>query len=231
MIAPATKTHCLSLIRVSGAGQLDGDGPDRQRSVVQKYADAHEYEIVHEVFGEKSQSGAVLLQERMDLMECLALCDELDVHVVLTEDAHRLSRDSVQHEMAVREFQAAGVQVISATSGVDLTKGDVNDPTSKLIRQLLAAVAEWDKDTLVLKLRVARERKKQRTNGKEGKEGIKPYGSKDGEQAGLDLIATRLAAGDGPQAIANQLNQAGIFTRCGNSWTRGSVHRIAHRLR
>jgi DNA invertase Pin-like site-specific DNA recombinase len=57
-----------------------------------------------------------------------------------------------------------------------------NDPTRKLMRQFMGAIAEYDKSQIVLKLRGARMRKR----AKEGRsEGRKPYGFYEGEAAAL----------------------------------------------
>ena len=58
-----------------------------------------------------------------------------------------------------------GVSVLSATDG-DLLE---DDPTRKLVRQVLGAIAEYDKTMLVLKLKAARDRKKAKAGKCEGR--------------------------------------------------------------
>jgi len=61
------------------------------------------------------------------------------VRVVIVENATRVARDLMVSEIILAEFRKLGVKVISADGGVDLTLGN-DDPTGKLVRQILAAV-------------------------------------------------------------------------------------------
>jgi DNA invertase Pin-like site-specific DNA recombinase len=66
-----------------------------------------------------------------------------------------------------------------------------NDPTRILVRQMMGAVAQYEKSQIVLKLRGARLRKR----AKEGRcEGRKPYGFYAGEDAVFERLKALLAA-------------------------------------
>jgi DNA invertase Pin-like site-specific DNA recombinase len=93
------------------------------------------------------------------------------VETVIIERLDRLARDLMVQENILNDMQKNGVSVISTTEG-DLLE---DDPTRKLVRQVLGAIAEYDKTMLVLKLKVARDRK--RKNGK--CEGRKSYQETD----------------------------------------------------
>jgi DNA invertase Pin-like site-specific DNA recombinase len=123
-------------------------------------------------------------------------------------------------EVILGQFRDLGVSVIAADSDVDLTTGD-NDPTRTLIRQVLGAVAQFEKSMLVLKLRAARERTKRRTGRCEGQ---KPYGYYEGEDKAIKRIKQlyRKPHGEkrmGFRTIARQLNKEGIPTRSGAKWS------------
>jgi len=108
-----------------------------------------------------------------------ALLDRLEsngVRTVIVERADRLARDLMVQEVIVGQFSKIGARILTA-DGVDLTSND--DPTRSLIRQVLGAVAEFEKNVIVLKLRAARERKRARG---ERVEGVKPYGHFPAEQ-------------------------------------------------
>ncbi len=62
----------------------------------------------------------------------------------------------------MRAFAEAGVSIVTADTGENITEAS-NDPSRKLIRQVLNAVAEYERSALVAKLRAARDRK--RRNG------------------------------------------------------------------
>lgn len=113
-------------------------------------------------------------------------------------------------------------------AAISVTEPDLcsDDPTRKLMRQIMGAIAEYDRRMLVLKLRGAR----QRTRAREGRcEGAKPYGACDGESEVLQRIHSMRAAGDSFQAIAAVLNADHIAPRRGLRWHPYAVVRIAAR--
>jgi DNA invertase Pin-like site-specific DNA recombinase len=86
----------------------------------------------------------------------------------------------MMNDAIVDQFTRIGARVLTA-DGADLTTAD-GDPTRILSRQVLGAVAQFEKSVIVLKLRAARERIRRR----EGRcEGRKPFGSRPNEIAGL----------------------------------------------
>jgi len=68
-------------------------------------------------------------------------------------------------ENLLHDLKKYGVSVLSATDG-DLLK---DDPTRKLVRQVLGAIAEYDKTMLVLKLKASRDRTRTKTGKCEGR--------------------------------------------------------------
>ena len=87
-------------------------------------------------------------------------------------------------EVILLQLSNAGCQVIAADSGTDLW-ADSDGPTRRLIRQVLGAVAEFDRRVTVMKLRAARERKRSRGERCEGR---KPFGISPGEAETLTRI-------------------------------------------
>ena len=134
-------------------------------------------------------------------------------------------------EILLNQFRDLGVSVVAADSGTDLTAGD-DDPTRVLIRQVLGAVAQFEKSVIVAKLRAARIRKR-RAAGK--CEGRKAFGERPGEPEVIAYIrklrrkpkrGERLSVA----AIAARLNAQGIKTRTGKLWAPGTVFGILKRL-
>ncbi len=98
-----------------------------------------------------------------------------------------------------------------------------SDPTRVLMRQLMGAVAQYDKSQIVAKLRGARMRMK----AKEGRcEGRKPFGYYDGEREALERMETLRSEGMGFDRLAVKLNEEGVPTRTGKSWHGVVVNRI-----
>lgn len=199
----------VSYLRCSGESQIQGDTWDRQQSVILKYATANGIEVVKE-FRDEGVTGKMELEGREGLSACIEYVRREGIKLVLIEDSTRLARDMIVAEVVIREFQKIGVQVVSASGGVDLTEGDDSNPTAKLIRQILAAVSEFERCCINIKLRGARERKRLAT----GKcEGAKGYGEKPGEDSTLAMMKSLRAAGLSCDRIADALNANGIPAR------------------
>lgn len=213
-----SSTKAVTYLRVSGEGQISGDGFPRQREACQRYATTSGMEIVEE-FRDEGVTGKMELEGRAGLSACIAYVRVHQVQTVLCESSDRIARDMIVAEVVIREFQKIGVRVVSA-SGIDLTEGDDANPTAKLIRQILAAVAEFDRCVTVLKLRGARQRKKIRTGKGEGRHA---FGEKPGEKKILDqMVWDRKNVNSTFKQIAYDLNRQGVKTRSGKPW-RGSV--------
>ena len=222
----------VSYVRVSGKGQVEGDGFARQREAINKYAKANKITVETEYI-DSGVSGTKELENRTGLAALLDRLETNGITIVLGEKADRLARDLMVSEVILSQFRDIGVSVISADNGTDLTAGDSDEPTSKLIRQVLAAVAEFDKDVTVLKLRAARERMKRDTGNK--CEGRKAFGEvSPAEHAVLDRIRTLIRKPRNRPAmsygtIAHTLNQENMPTRMGKPWNRGTVYAIVKR--
>ena len=223
------KTQAYAYLRVSGTGQVDGDGFPRQREAIEKYARANGIEISQE-YRDEGVSGTKDMDNRPGLAAMLDAVESNGVRLVLIERADRLARDLIVGEIILSQFRAAGVRVVSADGGVDLTVSD-DDPTRRLIRQILGAVSEYDKTVTVLKLRAARARIRQ----KDGRcEGRKPFGSRPGEQETIARMKElrRKPKGEsrmGYHRIAQVLNGEGLATRTGKLWSAMTVQRILER--
>lgn len=215
----------VSYMRCSSIGAVEGDTWPRQRLAIQKYADANQIEIVEE-FRDEGVSGKTELQNRSGLANCLARLEANGIRLVLIESADRLARDSLVAEIIIREFQKVDCRVVATSGGVDLTAGDDSNPTAKLVRQILAAIAEFDRCVIVNKLRAARER--QRASGQRC-EGRLPFGSKPGEDATLRLILDMRTRGWSANLIAQKLNENEALSRYGERWHPSTVGKILAR--
>lgn len=221
-------SKAVSYLRVSGLGQVDGDGFTRQRECIAARADALGLVLVDE-YRDEGVSGTTSLGERPGLSALLERVLSNGVRVLLVEKADRLARDLIAGELILREFRTAGVRVVECESGTDLTDGDESNPTATLIRQVLGAVAEFEKSALVAKLRAARERKRRETGRCEGR---KPYPD-DVVRTIKRLRRKNPATGKvrGYGEIAKELDRLGIPTKSGKPWNRGTVESILGRER
>jgi DNA invertase Pin-like site-specific DNA recombinase len=205
-------------LRVSGKGQVDGDGFPRQLAAIKEYAKAHEFRIV-QVFREKGVTGAKESMDRPAWSEMMTALHGDGVRTIIIEKLDRLARDLMVQEATIADLQKHGFTLISVAEP-DLM---ATDPTRILMRQLMGAVAQYDKSQIVLKLRGARMRKR----AKEGRcEGRKPFGYYEGEEAAIARIKTLRADGLGFDRIAERLNAEGVPTRTGRRWHGVVVNRI-----
>lgn len=223
-------------LRVSGASQVDQDGPERQRVACQEYAAANGYTIAGEYF-ERGVSGKSELANRPALSEMLAAMESSGVRVVIIEKLDRLARDLMVSETILADLRKSEYTLIS-TCEPDLCS---DDPSRKLVRQIFSAIAEYERELIVLKLRGARERIK--ANGRHPgqknysqdpvlnrhAEGKRPYGSESGEGETLALMRSLRAGGSTFAQIAGNLNGLGMMARSGKPWKLQSIAKILSR--
>src|SRR3954471_13876848 len=147
----------VAYYRTSSAANVgaDKDTVQRQRDAVTAYAKAHGLEIVRE-FHDAAVSGTDPIDRRPGFVELLAYIHGDGARTILVENASRFARD-----LAV---QLAGHDLLKAR-GIDLVTVDAPDhfrdetPTAVMVRQILGAVAQFEKAGLVQKLRHARDSK------------------------------------------------------------------------
>ncbi|HEY7306268.1 MAG TPA: recombinase family protein [Bryobacteraceae bacterium] len=208
----------FAYLRVSGKGQVEGDGFARQRKAIREYAAAHGIKIVRE-FKEEGVSGTKELDNRPALLELMGALLSNGTKLVLVEKLDRLARDLMVQETLIGEMRKNGFELISVAEP-DLLQ---DDPSRKLMRQIFGAISEYEKTMIVLKLRGARNRIRQ----KAGKcEGAKRYGELPGETAALERMKQLRKEGLGFDRIAAALNTEGIPPRRGAKWHGLTVNKI-----
>jgi DNA invertase Pin-like site-specific DNA recombinase len=210
--------RAFAYLRVSGKGQVDGDGFTRQLEAIKGYAAGHGLTIA-KVYREEGVTGASEGMDRPAWVEMIGRILGNGVKTILIEKLDRLARDLMVQEHILTDLQRRGITLISVAEP-DLCS---DDPTRKLLRQFMGAIAEYDKAMIVLKLRGARLRMK----AKRGYcEGAKPYGTFPGESAVVARMAALRASGMAFQKIAAELNAKGISPRRGARWYGKTVDNI-----
>ena len=84
-------TKAFAYLRVSGKGQVDGDGFTRQLVAIKTYAKAHNLQIVR-VFREEGVPGATELENRPAFVEMMTALHSNGTRLVLIEKLDRLAR-------------------------------------------------------------------------------------------------------------------------------------------
>ena len=219
------ETLAVAYMRCSGESQRDGDTWDRQTEAINKYAIGAGVQIV-EWFRDEAVTGKMELEGRAGLSACIAAVRDKSIHMVIVEDSSRLARDLIVAEVCIREFQKIGVRVIAAYGGVDLTAGDDSNPTAKLVRQILAAVSEFDRCCINLKLKAARDRIREKGLKCEGRP---MFGAKPGEGDTLRIMRELRVKGATFAQIAESLNMEGVKARSGGPWYASTLQKILAR--
>jgi DNA invertase Pin-like site-specific DNA recombinase len=210
-------------LRVSGKGQVDGDGFTRQLSAIKKYAAEHQIKIA-QVFREKGVSGTKDWANRPAFIEMMTTLHSNGVKLVLVERLDRLARDLMIQEYIIGDLRKHGFDLVSVAEP-DLLQ---DDPSRKLMRQIMGSIAEYEKTMIVLKLRGARQRMKAKTGRCEG---AKPYGDVPGEMQVIERMKELRATGLGFDRIAEALNAEGIAPRRGKKWWGLSVNKVLSRVK
>ena len=147
------------------------------------------------------------------------------IHTVIIERIDRLARDLMIQETILDDLKKNGISILSATDG-DLLK---DDPTRKLIRQVLGAIAEYDKEMTVQKLRVARNRQKAITGKCEGR---KSYHESNPELI-AEIKRLRRKPRNGKRLSLNKtmeaLNNSGFTTTTGKPFTLTTLKNVIYK--
>jgi DNA invertase Pin-like site-specific DNA recombinase len=211
----------FAYLRVSGKGQVGGDGFPRQLSAIEKYAEANGLKV-RKVFREEGISGTKELENRPALQELLAAIDSVDVKVVVIEKLDRLARDLMVQETIIGDLRKRGIELVSVAEP-DLCS---DDPSRKLVRQIFGAISEYEKCMIVLKLRGARQRMKARTGRCEG---MKPFGEARTERKAVNRLLELRAQGLAVNKVADTLNAEGYKPKYGAQWYGSSVSNVLKR--
>ena len=147
-------TRAAAYYRTSSAANVEGDSLERQRVAVTSYAERNGITIVAE-FYDAAVSGADPVHERPGFADLLNRIIGNGVGLVLIEDASRFARDLMVQLTGHERLRALGVELVPVNAP-DHFRDDT--PTARMVRQILGAVAEFEKAQLVARLRAARER-------------------------------------------------------------------------
>jgi DNA invertase Pin-like site-specific DNA recombinase len=157
-MAKHSKILAVAYLRTSSAASVgeDKDSAPRQREAIEAFARRAGYALVGE-FYDAAVRGADHLDTRPGFAELLTYIAGNGARTVIVETANRFARDLMVQEVGFAKLKALGITLIAADSPGSFLD---DTPTSKLIRQILGAVSEFDKAMIVAKLKGARDRKR-----------------------------------------------------------------------
>lgn len=227
--------NILGYLRVSGKGQVQKEDSDDKKTGEARQADnIGAFCIKHDLvslgnFFEPGVSGTTECFDRPAFRDMMAKIDLVNeqgnpgfrIDAIVVERMDRIARDLMVSEFFLKELRSRKVQVFCTDQAelIDMATNE-GDPTRKLIRQFLGALAEWNKSILVGNLKAGRNR--YRVEGLRC-EGVKPYGFYPGEMEVLVEIQEMRELGMSYEKIARGLNSRNSKTRNGKLWNQANV--------
>jgi DNA invertase Pin-like site-specific DNA recombinase len=198
----------------------DKDSDKRQRAAIEAYARAAGYEII-ETFYDAAVSGADPVGERLGFAEMLERLLSNGARTILVESPDRFARDLMVQLAGHDMLKAKGISLVAASAPTHFIE---DTPTAILVRQVLGAIAEFEKTTLVAKLAAARRRKRMATGKKV--EGRKSHAETRPDVVSLAKALARKRPKGGKlslRAISAELAARGFFNERGYPFNPKSV--------
>jgi DNA invertase Pin-like site-specific DNA recombinase len=154
----------VAYLRTSSRANVgaDKDSDKRQRAAIEAYARAASYEIV-EIFYDAAVSGADPVGDRPGFAAMLERLLSNGARTIIVESPDRFARDLMVQLAGHDMLKARGITLVAASAPTHFVE---DTPTAILVRQVLGAIAEFEKTTLVAKLAAARRRKRVATGEK-----------------------------------------------------------------
>lgn len=215
--------------RVSTAQQIEGDGFERQFKAIDAFCQRQGWTTLRPIVQEQ-HTGSDQVQDRPKLFALLERCGPETSDTIVIERIDRLGRELIVNELFFAECKKRGIKVYTADTGEEQVNAEA-DPTRVLIRQVLGALAQWNKSELVKKLQAGRRRKARETGEACG--GFRRFGhAKDPEQAAMerktiDFMTERRLRGASYGDIVFDLMQENILNPSGcRKWSRSTVQHI-----
>jgi DNA invertase Pin-like site-specific DNA recombinase len=160
----------VAYFRTSSAANVgsDKDSEHRQRAAVEAYAKQAGFEIVG-AFYDAAVSGADPVDLRPGFAEMIERLLGNGARTILVDSPDRFARDLMVQLAGHDLLKAKGITLIAASAPTFFLE---DTPTAVLVRQVLGAVAQFEKATTVAKLAAARKRKRLATGKCEGRKSL-----------------------------------------------------------
>jgi site-specific DNA recombinase len=220
-----THTKAIGYLRVSTEDQAsNGVSLDAQRAKLEAYAMACDLELV-EVIADPGWSGKTL--DRPGLRRALALLAKGEADALLVTKLDRLTR-SVRDLGELLDGALHDAELLSVGDSID-----TRSPGGRLVLNILASVAQWEREAIAQRVRDAMEHIK--AQGR--RVGGIPYGfvvaadgttllPEPGEQAIIAQAVELREAGASLRAIAAALTEQGRLSRSGRAFLPAQISRM-----
>jgi DNA invertase Pin-like site-specific DNA recombinase len=165
-MAKKAKT-AVAYLRTSSAANVgaDKDSDKRQRAAIAGFARRAGFSLVGE-FHDAAVSGADPVDQRPGFAQMLQRLAANGAKTIIVESPDRFARDLAVQLAGHDMLKALGLSIIPASAPDFFTE---ETPTAVLVRQVLGAIAQFEKASAVAKLAAARKRKREREGRCEGR--------------------------------------------------------------
>jgi DNA invertase Pin-like site-specific DNA recombinase len=207
----------LGYVRVSTAEQAShSSGPDAQEAAIRKAVAAYGWDLL-ELISDNGTSGSVAPDRRDGLGRALAMLDSGEADVLIAAKVDRVSRSVLDFMNLSDRADRGGWRLLTLDVLVDTTT-----PIGKMMRTMLAAFAELERDFIAQRTREALAVKRAQGVVLGRPVQLPP-------EVGQRIIELR-AEGLTWQQIADQLTADSVPTARGGVWTWNSARSVHARL-
>ena len=211
----------VAYLRTSSAANVgaDKDSDKRQRSAIAAFAKQSRFTVVDEYY-DAAVSGADPVDQRPGFAEMLRRLAANGAKTIIVESPDRFARDLAVQLAGHDMLKGLGISIIPASAPDFFTE---DTPTAVLVRQVLGAIAQFEKASSVAKLAAARKRKRER----EGRcEGRKPLSETRPAVVALARKLRRRRPKGGQlslRGVSKELAARGFFNELGKPYAAKSV--------
>src|ERR1700722_1830975 len=192
----------------------DKDSLKRQQDAVHTYATSQGIEVVRE-FYDAAVSGADPVDTRDGFGEMMRYMLGNGARTILVENASRFARDLLVQLTGHEYLKRRGMELIPVDAPSHFTD---DTPTARMVREILGAVAAFEKNSLVGRLRKARDRKRRETGRCEGNPpfGIIPI-------AHVKAAKALHTKGMSLRMVSEQLSKKGCLSRSNKPYSASAI--------
>jgi DNA invertase Pin-like site-specific DNA recombinase len=226
-----TARKVIGYVRVSTTEQAtEGFGLDVQRKAVRDYCKTNSLRLL-DIASDQGISGSNGLDTRPGLAAAIVRIEDHEANGLVVYRLDRLARDLMLQETIIAKLRQAGATVLSVTEA-DV---DSEEPTRVMVRQILGAVAQYERATIRQRV-MGGKAAKVAAGGYGG--GRPPYGWRaEGrelvedadEQAVIAFMRQLHEEGFSLRQIVARLEDAGHRPKLGRRWHPAAVNAILAR--
>jgi len=210
----------------SSVNSGDKGSQARQRAAIKGYAKSQGLRVV-KWFYDEGISGKMPIQDRPEFSSMLDYMYSNGARTILLESPARLARDVMIQELAFLKLQEKGIQLVPVNAP-EFFSGDDEDGMRKLIRTILGGISAFERDGVVHKLKVARDRKSAELGRRvEGRKAVPPEVVKAAKK--LNWRNPKTHKRRSLREIAKELGKLGYLGPSGEAYHAGSIKAMLER--